>query len=79
MARPELDRLTLEVTEITTVTDSAIALINGLAATVQQVKDELAATGVTNDTLNALSDSLNTQGDALAAAVAANTPAAPPE
>lgn len=77
MPRVELDNLTNEVSEIKTVAGSAIALINGFAAIVQQVKDELATTGVSNDTLNGLSSDLDSTGNELAAAVTANTPAAP--
>lgn len=76
MPRAELDNLVSEVSEITTVSGSAIALLNGLSAIITQVREELAATGVSNDTLNGLSDNLNTTSNALADAVAANTPAA---
>ena len=68
----ELTNLQAEVAETTTVTQSAIVLLNGLAA-------QLAAAIASGDpnALVALHDSLKTSTDALAAAVAANTPAAP--
>jgi hypothetical protein len=75
MARPELDKLTQEVTESTTVMGSAAALLNGLGAALKQVKEELAATGVSNDTLNSLSSELDAKANELAEAVAANTAA----
>jgi len=67
----ELDRLTTEVSEATTVQQSAITLLNSLA---QQIRDNA------NDPakLNALADELDGSSNALAAAVEANTPAAPP-
>ena len=64
----ELDALTAEVTNATTVEQSAIALIQGLAAKIESMKNDPAA-------LSALAASLKTQDDALAAAVTANTPA----
>lgn len=67
----ELDALTAEVAAVTTVEQSAIALINGLAA-------QLAAAGTDPAKLQALHDSLAASSTALAAAVAANTPADPP-
>jgi len=65
-----LDDLTREVAELTSTTDSAIALIEGLKTRL----DDAIATG-DMDEVQALSDSLSTQTDRLAAAVAANTPA----
>lgn len=65
----ELQRLTDEVAQTTTVIDSAVALIGGLA---QQIRDN-----ATNPAaLNALADSLDTKSNELAAAVTANTPSA---
>jgi hypothetical protein len=64
----ELDALTAEVTNAATVEQSAIALIQGLAAKIESMKNDPAA-------LSALAASLKTQDDALAAAVTANTPA----
>ena len=63
----ELERLTTEVTEIGAVVDSAVALINGLAQQIRDLATDPAA-------LNALADELDTKANALAAAVAANTP-----
>ncbi len=63
----ELDRLTTEVSENTTVIESAIALIEGLA---QQIRDN--ATDPAS--LTALADSLDSESNKLGAAVAANTP-----
>lgn len=65
-----LDDLTREVAELTSTTDSAIALIEGLKTRL----DDAIATGDMGE-VQALSDSLSTQTDRLAAAVAANTPA----
>lgn len=75
MARPELERLQTEVSENKTVIGSAVTLINGFKSRLQAVKDELAAKGIENETLNALSDDLDTSGNDLANAVANNTPA----
>lgn len=66
----ELDALTAEVAVVTNVEQSAITLINGLAA-------QLAAAGTDPVKLTALHDSLVASSTALASAVAANTPAAP--
>jgi hypothetical protein len=66
----QLDDLTTEVTNATTVEQSAITLIKGLAA-------QLAAAGTDPVKLQALHDSLVASDAALATAVTANTPAAP--
>lgn len=63
----QLDTLTAEVTETGTVIDSAIELINGLAAQIAAIKDDPVA-------IQALADELNAKSEALAAAVQANTP-----
>ena len=63
----ELADLTTQVTETNTVIDSAVVLIQGLKA-------KLDAAGTNPVALKALSDSLNTSEQALAAAVVANTP-----
>ena len=65
----ELDALTVKVQETTTVAQSAIALINGLATQIADLKDDPAA-------LQALADSLGASSTALAAAITANTPQA---
>lgn len=66
----ELDDLTAEVAAETTVEQSAITLLNGLAA-------QLAAAGTDPVKLKALTASIKSSSDSLAAAVVANTPAAP--
>jgi hypothetical protein len=65
-----IDDLTAQVAASTTVEASAVTLIQGLAA-------RLAAAGTDPTKLAALGASLKTSADALAAAVTANTPAAP--
>lgn len=67
----ELDDLTAQVAANTQVEQSAVTLIQGIAA-------QLAAAGTDPVKLQALHDQLKSSADALAAAVAANTPAAPP-
>lgn len=67
----ELDDLTTQVEATATAEQSAIVLLNGLAAA-------LAAAGTDPVKLAALRASLKTNTDALAAAVVANTPAPPP-
>lgn len=67
----DLTALTAEVARNTTVDQSAITLLQGLAAQIESLKTDPAA-------LQSLADSLRGSSDALAAAVAANTPAAPP-
>jgi hypothetical protein len=66
-----LDALTAQVAANTTVEGSALTLIQGLAA-------QLAAAGSNPTALAALQTQLKTSADALAAAVAANTPATAP-
>src|SRR5438876_3869629 len=63
-----IDDLTAEVARDTTVIGAATTLINGFAA-------QLAKAGTDPAKLKALQDSLKTNTDTLAAAVAANTPA----
>ena len=65
----ELDTLTQKVEESTTVQQSAIELLNGLSAQIVDLKDDPVA-------LQALADNLSSKSSELAAAVAANTPAA---
>lgn len=62
-----LDTLTEQVAATTTAEQSAITLLNGLAAA-------LAAAGTDPVKLQALQDALKTNTDALAAAVIADTP-----
>ena len=66
----ELDELTSRVTASGDATDSAVLLLNGLKA-------RLDAAGTDPVALKALSDALGTNTDELAAAILANTPAAP--
>jgi hypothetical protein len=65
----ELDALTAEVANATTVEQSAIALIQGLAAKIESMKTDPVA-------LQGLADSLKNSDAALAAAVQANSAAA---
>lgn len=65
----QLDALTAEVARNTAVDESAIVLLNGLAAQIVALKTDPVA-------LQALADSLQGSSNALAAAVIANTPAA---
>ena len=69
----ELADLTTQVASNTTVIESALTLINGFAARL----DAAIASG-NPAALTALSASLKSEDDALAAAVLANTPPAPP-
>ncbi len=64
-----LDDLTAQVAKNTTVEESAVTLIKGLAA-------QLAAAGTDPAKLAALQQQLQTSGTDLAAAITANTPAA---
>lgn len=76
MPNPNIDTLVTEVSETKTVHGSAIVLLNGLSATITQIKAELAALGIDNATLNQLSTDLDGSTNELAAAVTANTPQA---
>jgi len=64
----ELDTLTTEVEENTVAVDSAIALIEGIAAQLVAIKDDPAK-------ILALANTLDATSAKLAAAVVANTPA----
>jgi len=64
-----LDTLTAQVAANTSVVDSAVVLIGGLAQQIQDLKNDPVA-------LQALADSLKGEDDKLAAALVANTPAA---
>lgn len=69
------DQLNSEVTNLTSVVDSAVALINGIAT---KIEAAVQANDAGDDTqLKSLASSVRSQADALAAAVAANTPAEP--
>lgn len=65
----DISALEAEVAEEVTIMASALALINGFAA-------RLADAGVDPAKLDALKADLDSKGNDLAAAVAANTPAA---
>lgn len=67
-----LDNLRAEVQQSNDATQSALTLIAGLA---QQIRDAVG----NDDALNELADQLDAQQQEIAAAVAANTPAAPGE
>jgi hypothetical protein len=70
-----LDQLTQDVTNETTVDQSAITLLGGLKT---KLDAAIAANANGDDTqLAALSTQLETEQASLAAAIAANTPAAP--
>jgi len=66
----DLSALESEVTRDNDVASSASTLISALATALEQTKGDPAA-------VQALADRLRAQTDALAAAVAANTPAGP--
>lgn len=73
--------LTTEVQNDTTVIGSAVALINGFAQRLQDAIAAALAAGATEAQLQAMTDlntSLTQNDQALAAAVAANTPAPTP-
>lgn len=72
----ELDQLEAQVTKNTDVEQSAIVLINGIAAQVTKLAADLASAGVDNAKALALAVQLKNSADALAAAVVANTPQA---
>lgn len=66
----DLSQLTADVTADTNAVTSAVTLINGLAA-------QITAAGTDPVKLKALTDQLEANNAALAAAITANTPAAP--
>jgi len=66
----ELDALEVAVTENTALDTSIIALVEGLAAQIEEMKDDPAK-------MEALAASLREKSAALAAAIQANTPAPP--
>jgi hypothetical protein len=76
MPNPILAALEAEVAEATTVMGSAVTLINGFAKRVQDAVDAAIANGATAEELAPIQaeiDALNTAGEALAAAIVANT------
>ena len=68
MASVQLQDLTEQVAQCTTVMESAETLLNQLSADIAELKDDPAA-------LQELSDRLRSQAGELGAAIAANTPA----
>lgn len=77
----QIAALTAKVTQNTSVITSAITVINGIQAQVQAAVTAALAAGATPAELQALTDlatSLDSNDTALANAIAANTPAAPP-
>ena len=66
---PELQTLTTQVTESTTLMGSAVSLIDGLAAQIAALKGNPVA-------LQALSDSLKNESSKIARAIITNTKAA---
>lgn len=69
MAQATLDDLQNEVTSATTIEQGAITLIQGIAAQLAAAKNDPVK-------IQAIADQLKSQDDALASAIAANTPAA---
>ena len=69
-AASALQALQAQVAQNTTVEESAVTLIKGLAA-------QIAAAGTDPTALAALTTALNQSASVLSAAIAANTPAAP--
>lgn len=67
----DLTKLTNEVSRITTVVPSVVALINRMATEIQDHKDDPAA-------IDALAEQLRAAADDIGTAVTANTPSEPP-
>jgi len=65
----QLDALTAQVALNKSLTDSILAVVNGLAAQIEAAKTDPVA-------LQALADSLKSDDDKIAAAIQANTPPA---
>lgn len=79
MSSPILQSLADAVTRSSTVSASAVALINGIAARIQAAVDAALANGASAEDLapvQAEVDALNSNASDLSAAVTANTPAA---
>lgn len=77
----QIAALTDQVAQNTTVEKSALALINGFGAQLAAAIAAAQAAGASPAQLQALTDlgtTIKSSDDELAAAVAANTPAAPP-
>lgn len=76
MASPILDQLTAQVTNATTVEDSAITFINGIQAQIDAAVAAALANGATAEQLQPVSDlstAMQAKSDALTAAIIANT------
>jgi biotin carboxylase len=78
-----IDTLGQKVTALETVEASTVTLLNGLSATIAQLKEQLAAAVAANDpvavqaaidALGALGQKVDTDSQTLADAVTANTP-----
>lgn len=81
MANPVVDAAVAQITASDNVIDSAVILINGISSMIANAVTAALANGATAAELQPVSDLttvLKTKSDALAAAVAANTPAPPP-
>lgn len=74
----ELDALTAAVEENSTIDQSAITLINGIAAQLAELAANATELAGLKAAVQAKADALHASSEALAAAVAANTPSAPP-
>ena len=64
-----VEKLVREVSEQRTVTESVLTFITGIKGQLAVVQDELAQLGAVSETLNALADDLDSQQQALAAAI----------
>jgi len=76
MSSPVLQQLTEQVTRATTVEQSAVDLINGIASRIDAAVAKALENGATAEELQPVSDvstALNAETDALAAAIEANT------
>jgi len=71
----ELEALAVEVEETKGIEESAVVLLQGLKARLDQLAADLAAAGIDNALVVELSTELDASSDALAAAVAAFPPA----
>lgn len=80
MANPVLGQLQAEIERTETVIEGAVTLINGINDRIKQAVTQALSNGATSDELAPFADlttKLGADADNLAAAVQANTPAAP--
>jgi hypothetical protein len=80
MPSPVIDQVITEMTNATTVEDSAIAFITGVPQMIADAVAKAIENGATAEELQPVSDvgnQLQTKSDALQAALVANTPSAP--